>query len=116
MYRINVLPLVSADFTINFLVENTRVKIRFMWDTLIEYWVVNEYLEPDTGKRFTGVKVIPQYPITENVPTTLQGALMVGKTNNNMGTYINYDDFGNGWDLFYLSPTEYAEWKVLSGL
>lgn len=116
MESLPVFQNVSSDFTINFLVENTRVQLRFMWNILTGYWMVNEYLEPDTGKRATGIKVIPEYPLTENITKSIQGALVVFRTDKNVSRDITYENFGKGWDLFYLTPDEYEEWEDLVGL
>jgi len=116
MEKISVFPDVSSDFSINFLVEDIRINLRFIWNTLTEFWMINEYLEPDTGKRATGIKGVPGYPLTENIPTSLKGALIIWKTDKEIGDEITYDNFGKGWDLLYITEEEYNNWETNVGL
>jgi hypothetical protein len=116
MERIPVYPLISSDFSENLLIEGVRINLRFMFNSQTEFWMLNEYLEPDTGNRATGIKVKPQYPLTENIDTSLKGCLMVGRTDKAVGEQITYESFGLGWDLFYLTEEEYDLWKDTVGI
>jgi len=116
MERIEVYPNVSSDFTIDFLVEGVRIQLRFIYNVESELWMINSYKELDNDIEWNGIVVKEQYPLTYGLSVSIRGTLMVGKTDKEVADTIEYNTFGNGWDLFYLTPAEFEAWEDAHGL
>lgn len=115
MISLPIYQKVSSDISFTVNLEKVTCRIRLMWNTKSKYWMVNTYSEPETGKVLTGIKIFPNYPFLERYNTSLKGQLIAMKVGKDTENYITYDNFGTGWGLFYITASEFEEWRELSG-
>jgi hypothetical protein len=115
MLKIPTFQNQSSDFTQRVTLDELEISLRFAWNTKSEYWMLNEYKEIESGKIFNGSKVVYNYPLLYQFPTSLSGQLIVLLQDSSLGTAITYSSFGAGHNLFYISEEEFESWKVTNG-
>jgi len=66
----------------------------------------------------TNVKMVTNWPLFEQIKSHLVfvGDILVLKDDTNAGVEITYDNFGNGWNPYYLNEAELDQWRLDNGL
>jgi hypothetical protein len=108
----------SADFVQVVELDEIIVSLRLTFNVRNETWFINEYLETETEKALYGIKVTKEFPLIWPLKTQidLPGDFMVIKRDEDVEDEITYDNFNNGWDLFYLTQEEVNTWFSENGL
>ncbi len=104
-----------SDFTEIVTLDNIDISLRFAWNTKSEYWMLNEYKEIESGKILNGIKLVLNYPLMFQYPTSLSGQFLIFLQDSSLGTYITYNSLGAGHNLFYLTDEEFDVWKDSNG-
>lgn len=109
----------SSDFTQVVTLGEYTVSIRLTWNVRSQYWMINEFEEQSSGRRLTGIKVVKSFPLFRPHKALLdpfEGSLICLRTNESVENEITYDNFGNGWDLFWMTSDEVEWWEESNGL
>lgn len=116
MIKIPVFQNVSADFKQEISLGDQLVQIRLIWNVRAESFFL--YFTDQNGNPLNGIKVITNWPMLADHKGFLDfdGDLIVLKTDEDAGLYITYDNFGNVWDLYYLTQDEATAWRTANGL
>jgi hypothetical protein len=107
---------ISADFLQTIKLGNQLVNLRFVWNVRNSFFHLD--VIPSLGGSLTGIKVVPRYPLLSQFSGQIEfrGDFLVLKTDNSLGSLITYENFGQGWDLFYVDRSELITWRVENGL
>ena len=114
-------PNLSAQQTFRFVTDDaTPVFATLRWNTRSEFWYLDvaKVLPDGTQSAFTGVKVVPSFPLLASVKHlyTFPGDLILLPTTSNAGDSIGYNDLGSLWFLCWISDTEAAAWRTAHGV
>ena len=115
MLEIPVFPKISSDFSISILLEQVRCNFRIIWNSKIDYWMINTYEEPENDLVLHGLKIIPNYPFLHTYGPSFPGEIICLKKGGDTEEEITYTNFGIGWFLIYLTEEEFNEWDKLTG-
>ncbi len=116
MIKIPTFQRVSADTRQTIDLDGVRTSLRLVYNTRSGFFHLSVETE---GGRVDGVKLVPGYPVLRYKKETLPdlpGDFMVIRSDDSLGGRVEYDDLGNGWDLFYLTSEEYDTWEDVRGL
>jgi len=116
MIQIPIFQAVSSDFFQEIDLGGQLVQLRMTYNIRVGFFFLT-FTDQD-GTSLSSIKIVPTWPLLNQVKSLLNfsGDLVVIKTDADAGDLITYDNFGNGWDLFYLTEAELATWKVENGL
>lgn len=115
MIQIPTFQNISADFRQEIELESKLVQLQ------ITYNIRNDFFHLDftdqQGVTLYGIKMVPNWPLLywHKGPIQFDGDLIIQKTDQEAGNEVTYDNFGNGWDLFYLTPAEVTQWRSDNG-
>lgn len=117
MIQIQVFQNISANFNQEIDLDGQIVQINIAYNSRNNFFHINEFIDQDENI-ITGVKIVPEWLLFDNYKglVDFEGDLIVLKQDEDAGNDITYDNFGNGWDLFYLTPDEVETWKQANGL
>lgn len=115
MLQIPVYPFISSDFSLSVVLDRVECEFRIIWNTKTQFWMINTYNEPDNNLTFHGLKIIPGYPFLWTYGPSFSGEIICLKIGRDTENDITYNNFGNGWGLFYLNAEEFSEWRDASG-
>lgn len=106
----------SADFTQEIDLNNQIVNIRLKYNVRNDFFHI-QFTDPD-GIVLYGIKVVPNYPLLASHSAFLNfsGDIFVVKDDEALEDNITYENFGNGWNLYYFTSEEVESWKVENGL
>jgi hypothetical protein len=115
MIEIPTFQSTSANFLQEIELGLQLVQIRITWNSRVEFFFLN--FTDQNGNELNGVKIVPNWPLLDWHRGTLEfvGDLIVRKTDEEAGDEITYNNFGNGWNLTYLTAAEVAAWKNDNG-
>lgn len=116
MIKIPTLQQISADTRQQIDLDGVRTALRIVYNTRSGFFYLSAQTE---GGRIEGVKLVPGYPVLrykKSALPDLPGDFIVFKSDDSLGDRIDYNDLGNGWDLFYLTAEEYDTWEDARGL
>lgn len=105
----------SADTVQEIELGGQLVQLRIIYNIRAGYFFLT--FMDQSGNTLYGIKIVPDWPLLEYHKgfTDFTGDLIVQKTDQDASNNITYDNFGNGWDLFYLSQNEITAWKEENG-
>ena len=108
----------SADFVQTVELDGIFVSIRIVFNVRTESWYINEYREIDTDKKIFGVKIINDFPLFLSMKNIidLPGDFLVIKEDESLNLSIDYDNFNNGYNLYYLTFDEVRAWRTKNGV
>jgi hypothetical protein len=115
MQQISTFQDISSDFIQEVDLNGQLVFLRIVWNGRVEAFFIR--ITDQNENPLNGVKIVPNWPLFQNHKGFLDfdGDLVVARTDDEAVDIITYDNFGNGWGLFYLTPEEYEEWKDVNG-
>jgi hypothetical protein len=116
MLKISTFQDQSADFTQQVELDGQLVQIRIVYNVRNDRFTLHTFTDQDENSVY-GIKIVPFYLLLDFRKGFLdfEGDLIVLKSNIEVEDDITYDNFGNGWDLYYMTPTEVSEWKEANG-
>lgn len=107
----------SADFTQIMDLDNVTVTIRLRYNIRVGFWFMD--LETENYSLY-GLKVIENFPIIfphqALFPELLGDFFIIQSTNTDEVVDFDYDSFGEIFNLFYYTETEYQTWRNTYGL
>jgi hypothetical protein len=106
----------SADFVQEIELGGQLISLDIIYNIRNEFFHLNNFTDQN-GNPLHGIKIVPDFPLLDwhKGLIDFDGDLMVIKQDLEAGDDITYDNFGNGWNLFYLTPDEVDEWKDANG-
>ncbi len=115
MIQIPLFQDVSADFTQEIELNGQLIQLRIVYNIRVDFFFLR--FTDQLGNPIQGIKIVPNWLLLDSHKgfVDFDGDLIVIKTDENAGNEITYDNFGNGWDLFYLTPDEAEEWRTENG-
>jgi hypothetical protein len=116
MTKIPTFQAISADAIETIELDSVIVRVRVLYNTRSGFYHL--WLETEAN-RLTGVKIVPGYALLRYKKAALvdlPGDFVVFKTDESKGDEIEYGDLGAGWDLFYITASEYDTWEDARGL
>jgi len=107
---------VSADYTFQLNVENQAANARVIYN--VRNGCFSLYFTDGDGNEINSIKIVPNYPLlaARKGFTSLRGDFFVFNDGAPGETEITYDNFGNGFNLYYLTADEVEQWEVDNGL
>lgn len=116
MIKIPTYQDISADFDQEIELNGQLVQLRIKYNTRVDFFFL-DFTDQD-GNVVYGLKIVPDFILLDQHRgfVEFEGDLIVLKTDENTGNDITYDNFGNGWDLYYMTPDEVTQWRTDSGL
>lgn len=105
----------SADFTQEIELGGQLVRLHIMYNIRIGFFFLN--FTDQEGSILYGIKMVPEWLLLDWHRGTLNfsGDLVIRKTDDEAGDLITYDNFGNGWDLTYVTEAEVEAWEAVVG-
>ena len=105
----------SADFTQEIELGSQLVQIHIRFNSRVGFFFLT--FTDQNENVLNGIKIVPNWPLMDWHRGTLEfeGDLIVRQVDDEAGDSITYDNFGNGWNLTYLTVAEVAEWKDDNG-
>ncbi len=115
MIQIPTFQTTSADFLQEIELGGQLVQIRITWNSRNEFFHMTFTDQNENILR--GIKMVPDWPLMDWHRGSLEfeGDLIVVKTDEEAGNEITYNNFNNGWDLFYYTIAEVNMWKDDNG-
>jgi len=118
--KIPVFQEQSADFLQTIEVGGQLIVLRLTWNSRIEFWFIHDFsMSNFPGNDLKNMKLVKTTPIFRPHKALLPnfaGDFIMIKTDQNAGDEITYDNFGNGWDLLYITKAELDQWEVINGV
>lgn len=116
MIKIPLYQSTSSNFT-------QKIELNSQLVTLnIRYNVRNEFFhftitDPD-GNILRGIKIVPNYPLLRQSRASLNftGDFIVQQDSEDVEDNITYDNFGAGWNFYYITDDELTEWEDDNGI
>lgn len=105
----------SADFTQEIELNEQLVELRIVYNIRIGFFFLT--FTDQNGNTLNGIKMVPNWPLMDWHRGTLEfeGDLIIRQVDDEAGDLITYDNFGNGWNLTYLTIAEVDTWKDDNG-
>jgi hypothetical protein len=106
----------SADFEQQVELGGQVVQIRIVYNVRNNRFTLHTFTDQNDNS-VKGIKIVPYWPLLDFRKGFIdfEGDLMVLWSTDDVVNDITYDNFGNGWDLIYLSEAEVNAWKELNG-
>lgn len=116
MIQIPTFQNLSANFRQEIELETKLIQLQITYNVRVDFFFLN--FTGQDGSILYGIKMVPNWPLLFWHKGFIQfdGDLMIQKTDLEAGDEITYDNFGNGWNLFYLTPAEVTQWRIDNGL
>lgn len=116
MIQIPTFQANSADFEQIIELNIQLCTIRIQWNSRSGYFHFN-IVDPE-GNEINSIKMIPDWLIlgTHQAHIVFSGDFMILKDDQSLGNEIDYNDLGNGYNLYYLTEEEAEAWRLANGL
>jgi hypothetical protein len=116
MIEIPVFQETSADFEQNVNLNQQLVNIRITYNIRNSYFHIT--VTDVNGGVIRNVKIVPRWPLLKQNrgQIVFDGDLLVLKADNSAVDDITYENFGTGWKLYFLTPSEVQKWEEENGL
>lgn len=113
--KIPVFQNKSSKFRQDLVVGGISLTMVLRWDTRAGYWFMSIN---DDNHELLNKKLVANWPIIRRSRAsfpTLLGDFFLLKTDLEVGAEVDYDNLGNGWDLFFLDRFETLAWEQFYG-
>lgn len=116
MIQIPTFQTTSADFNQEIELGGQLVQLRIVYNIRVGFFFLD--FTDQNGNVLYQIKMVPTWPLLSQHRGFIDfdGDILILKTDAEAGDNVSYDNFGNGWDLFYLSPDELSDWRDENGL
>jgi len=116
MIKLPTFQSTAADFLFSATLEEKVHQLRFIYNIRNSSFAF--YFIDGDGNTVNSVKVVPNFPLLKYRKsfTSLRGDFMVLNDSVPEETEITYENFGDGFGLYYLTASEVEEWEVSNGL
>lgn len=116
MLQIPTFQTVSADSIQTIELNNQIVVLRITYNSRNEFFHLR-FTDPD-GVQLRGLKMVPDFPLMKRHQALINfsGDLILVKDDQSAGDIVTYENFGNGWNLYYFTEEEVEAWEVTNGL
>ena len=116
MIQIPTFQTLSADFQQTIDLELQLVTLRCIYNIRNDYFHLN-FQDPD-GVQLNGIKIVLNWPLLwqKKALINFSGDLMVIKDDASLTNEISYNTFGDGHNLYYLTPAELEYWLAENGV
>jgi len=106
----------SAIFLYQANIENQVVVLRFVYN--IRSGCFSVYITDGNGNQVNSIKVVPNWPLLKfrKSFTDIRGDFFVFNDTRPDDKVITYDNFGNGFNLYYLTQDEVEAWEQANGI
>lgn len=100
--------------TITFL--DRVLTLRIIWNEVSGSFFLT--IEDGLGGRVEGIRIVEDYPILANNKGFIDfaGDILVIKEDESAGDELTYQNFGNGWNPYLVTPEEVEAWRAENGL
>lgn len=116
MKQLPIYSTKSSKFFYEIILGNQLLNLYFNWNSRAEAWFLDvEY--PALNHNIKGIKIVENWALLRQYKAILNidGDFIV-KCVNCPDENINYNNFGNGFDFFYMTATEAEEWESYHGI
>ena len=115
MIEIPVFQNTSANFNQEIELADQLVQLKIIYNIRNEFFVL--HFTDQNGDILPGIKIVPDYLLLWNHMGAIEfeGDLMVNQADDEAGDDITYTNFGNGWNLYYLTAAEVLAWRTAHG-
>lgn len=105
----------SSIFSEKVELNSELIELRFAWN--VRNGSVHLDFTDAEGSTLHGIKVVPNWPLLRQRKGSINfdGDLVVIADDSLVGSEITYTNFGNGQNLYYLTPAEMTEWEEAYG-
>lgn len=116
MIRLPTFQSESSDFSYRINLNGQQIRLRITYNTRAGHFFA--MLTDTDGEIIGRTKLVLNWPIFRNHRASIafDGDFMVKVDDNTLGSTIDYDTFGAGHTLYYLTPDEVKEWEEENGI
>ena len=106
----------SADFSFEIELNLQLVSLHIQWNSRSEFFHLN--FTDTEGSRLTSIKLVPNWALLRNHKALIDfsGDFIILKDDPSLTDTIEYDNLGNGYNMYYLTEEEVSTWESTNGL
>lgn len=107
----------SSDFVETVSLDGVIYELRITWNVRNDTAHLSLTENDEDAGAVKSVKVVPNWPLLRQLKGQLKmsGDLIVLKEDAAIGDEITYDNFGNGYNLYYVTSEEMLIWEEYYG-
>lgn len=117
MIKIPLFQSVSSNFTQTIELEDQLVTIKIVYNIRIGSFFLT-FTAGDVT--LYGIKIVQNWPLLRQskafLSSVFAGDFLAKRDVEIIDEDITYDNFGNGWNLYYITSEELTEWEDSNGI